>query len=328
MSTFKLLGGTFALNCFVMIFISNQIIRKFFFGLLIGLCDFAVFEYMLIVFSIIAGEKTSFKLTNDGSRLADGLESKNIIFQYYASQDFVDIAKDPNPERREFLYKDRGVSFSKIVNSFVKTLDDFTKIEYDNKSPEIQYQNTGLISLFKNFYKEVFQDCNTGKSKFKRFCEFPFLTLPKCYQRYKNIHNTLTMKKKNEYNAVKNTFIIMNEIEGLITLLFRARNEDHIGFIQVHAEKILSSLIKLYNSINKSFNYSWVTPPFPVISKKVYKLQAYDCKELVNYLFEITNWSLKELLLTETISFDYTLISSDYLETIKNLKRIYSSIDN
>ncbi|KAH0794340.1 hypothetical protein GPJ56_001782 [Histomonas meleagridis] len=290
---------------------------------------FSVFEYFLIIFSIIVGEKTSFSLNNDASRLSEGLKSRSPIFQYLASQDFADVSKDPKAHRRGFIYRDDGIMFSQIVKTFTQTIDDICRINTiePSKANSIAQTDRLIPSLIK-FYNDVIKDQKSfGKSSFQLFIEFPFITLPKIYRRYTSSRNSLMMKKKSEYSVVSKSYVVMNEIEALTTLMFKAADEDKVGIIQVHAETILKSLLKLHCALGKNANRQWVTPPFAPISKTVYNMNAFDYKELLNYVLEITDWALRELLLTDQMNFDFSLVGEEYKETIDGIKKIYADIN-
>ncbi|OHT09651.1 hypothetical protein TRFO_21368 [Tritrichomonas foetus] len=271
----------FTFDLYVSIIVSSTLFLSLFF---ISIC------------SLICGEKTSFAKSDDASRLADGLERRSLVEQYWAYSDFLDIASDKVSSRRNFIYEDAGKTFSRIVKSIITKISDMSEA-HDSLSTN-QKSNSSSNSSHYPSLKVFIQRQWTN-----------FLG----YMKGRHIRQ-MTMKK--ERKASENSIIVMNGIQSLVKMMFLAKKEDKYGIVQVHAEEIVNAIISLHRSVDRSHTYIWKTPSFGK------QWIADDYQDLALQVLRVTNWAITNLILKYGKKLDLEMLSNEnskyVIEYIKN----------
>jgi hypothetical protein len=246
----------------------------------------------------VCGERTSFVLNANCSRLVAGLKySRSDVVQYWAYADLLNVAADPDPRRRRFLYKDAGQNFRDVVDAVCALLDS-VGAKFENLAESGQPAFPGRINDWKRYRSP--ESSITAMTP-QEATDTPRAVTP--IRRLEEIVRRLWLAGKAwwarrpgllkreaaECEALGRAVLVLAAVEAVVKLVCKTEgghDEDKFGVVQVHVENIINNMDLIHREAAAALQNGWAGPPFRV------PWIARDHEELANQIVQMLEWAV------------------------------------
>ena len=304
-----------------------------------GLLLFFASDIISRICEIIAGEPVSF--ASKGTRITDGMKSKEELTKFYAYTDFfLSASDDCNTRRKQMFHMN---VYNEIVNALreqiTSYLDTYVFYEIQDTDPDHRsISRTNDQTLNKDQKRRILntvasrqEDKNTKldqasayqRAEISKQENSPFNIFLKkigLYNYVIRLKDIILLQKseadrrKNEINAVKDSVEMIEMIRAVHFLVYSADKEsdDVHGYLQSRIEEIVDSFLSMSRILKNVPHQVWVDVPFQgVVPRYNADFIARNPADITLKVYEFVHAFLKQFLDEYSTKIDDTKISDN-----------------
>ena len=302
--------------------ISLLFYQKFSLCLIIGLVIYLLSDMTCRICEIIMGEPISFDSKDSPSRLAEGMQSRDDIFRYWAYSDLLLSSIDQCNTRRKHLFRSGGECFFKVLDAMrdeinkYKQQDVFAAMEDEDPS---HYSLTRLrdSTLSKDQrYKILDTEASRKKAKEKSEEKLDQAQKDQLKKESKTLKHKILeklgistflrhltdndlSKREKQIASVREGVNIIELIRAIHFLIYYAdkENDDPSGFLQAYIEEIIDGFLSISRVTKNMAHHLWLDIPYQ------YPFPRYNAeyiaaspRELTKKVYDFVNEFLNQVL--------------------------------